>query len=892
MHTSTRTASTATPASTVKLTPSALAEALAGQLRLPVEQLPPDANLLRLGLDSMHLMAWLNRLRRQGFNVTLSQLYEQPTLQGWCALLQAPAPAPEATPAAHPLPRMRDGQPFALTAVQHAYFVGRSSEQPLGGVGCHLYQEFDGHGLTAQALEPAIEQLIERHPMLKTRFLANGSQQWQAHSRWPGLKVHDLREHTAAARQQQLAHLREQLGHRRLRVEDGETFDFQLCLLPEGQHRLLVNIDLLVADAASFNQLFEELIALIARQPLPAAPDDYDFCAYLAQMQHHDAPRIEHARAWWLERLDTLPLAPLLPLAQEPERIEQVRISRRRGQLDASQWQRFKEHAGQHGVTPTMALATLFSAVLGRWSGQQQLLLNLTLFDRQPLHPAVAGMIADFTNILPLPVQCSGHAFADLALANQRSFAQVYEHSAWSGVHVLRELKKHQRHPHGAPIVFTSNLGRPLYGEATADTLGEPAWGISQTPQVWIDHLAFEHHDQVILQWDSNTALFPAGLTDTLFDVYMEQVLALVNDPHAWTHPLPELMPQAQREVRQQVNATARPLPEGLLHSGIFAQAQHTPHATALIQGERQLSFAQLADQANRVAGALQALGVDPGDTVAVSMSKDIGQVIAVLGILQAGAIYVPVPPDQPLARRLGIYRGAGVKCILTSADEPTEAQVQPHLDWQQAVLAPPLPQAMAVDPQQPAYIIYTSGSTGEPKGVVISHQSALNTCVDISERHQVTAQDRVLALSALHFDLSVYDIFGVLGAGASIVLVSEQQRRDPSLWCELIKRHQISLWNSVPALFDMLLTYSEGFDLPAPASLRVVMVSGDWIGLDLPGRYHAYRAEGQFVAMGGATEAAIWSNTCTVAQVHAQWRSIPYGQPLANQAKSGDGDN
>ncbi|MEF9898131.1 MAG: amino acid adenylation domain-containing protein [Pseudomonas sp.] len=884
MHTSTRTASTAHPASTEKLTAQGLAEALARQLRLPVEQLSPDDNLLRLGLDSMHLMAWLNRLRRQGFKLTLSQLYEQPTLQGWSALLQASAITKPSPLAAHTLPRMSDGQPFALTAVQHAYFVGRSSEQPLGGVGCHLYQEFDGQGLTPQKLEPAIEQLIERHPMLKTRFLADGSQQWQAHSHWPGLKVHDLRPLQEAAREQAQLDLREQLGHRRLRVEEGETFDFQLCLLPEGRHRLLVNIDLLVADAASFNQLFEELIALIARQPLPAVPDDYDFCAYLAQLQQHDQPRIEPARTWWLERLPSLPLAPLLPLAQEPERIEQVCISRRRGQLDAQQWQRFKAHAGQHGVTPTMALATLFSAVLGRWSGQQQLLLNLTLFDRQPLHGAVAGMIADFTNILPLPVQCSGQTFAELAVANQRSFAEVYEHSAWSGVHVLRELKKHQRHPHGAPVVFTSNLGRPLYGEASVDTLGEPAWGISQTPQVWIDHLAFEHHDQVILQWDSNNQLFPAGLTDTLFEAYLEQVLALADDPQSWTRPLPELMPQAQRDVRRQVNATAKPLPAGLLHEGIFAQAQVAPDAIALIQGPRQLRFAQLADQANRLAGALQGKGVGPGDTVAVSMLKDIGQVIAVLGILQAGAIYVPVPPDQPLARRLGIYRGAGVKCVITNADEPAETEVQPRLDWQQAVLADPLPSPVQVEPQQPAYIIYTSGSTGEPKGVVISHQSALNTCVDISQRHHVTPQDRVLALSALHFDLSVYDIFGVLGSGASVVLVDEQQRRDPSLWCALIKQHHITLWNSVPALFDMLLTYSEGFELPAPAALRVVMLSGDWIGLDLPGRYHTYRADGQFIAMGGATEAAIWSNTCTVTQVEPQWRSIPYGQPLANQ--------
>ncbi|MCV4267105.1 non-ribosomal peptide synthetase [Pseudomonas capsici] len=886
MYTSTRKASTKHATALAAFNPATLVDELAKQLRLPVDQLPGDANLLRLGLDSMHLMAWLNRFRRQGFKVTLSDLYEHPTLDGWQALLGTAAVNDNTqSVASQPLPRMSDGQPFPLTAVQHAYLVGRSSEQPLGGVGCHLYQEFDGQGLTPQVLEPAIYQLIERHPMLKTRFLPNGLQQWQPHSSWPGLKVHDLRRHDEDSRQQSLLQLREQLSHRRLQVETGETFDFQLCLLPEGKHRLLVNIDLLVCDAASFNQLFEELIALIGEQPLPPSSSDYDFCSYLAQVERNDQARIEQAKAWWMARLDDLPLAPILPLAQEPERIEQVRISRRRGQLDAGQWQIFKVHAGHHGVTPTMALATLFSAVLGRWSGQRKLLLNLTLFDRQPLHPAVSDMIADFTNILPLPVECHGQTFAELALANQRTFAEVHEHSAWSGVEVLRELKKHQRHPHGAPLVFTSNLGRPLYGEAEETSIGELGWGISQTPQVWIDHLAFEHRGQIMLQWDSNNDLFPKGLTDTLFEVYFEQVLALIADPTGWSRPLPELMPAIQREVRAQVNATAQPVPAGLLHEAVFAQAEETPDAIALIQGERQLSFAQMIDQASRLAGSLQARGVGAGDTVAVSMFKDIGQIIAVLGILKAGAIYVPVPPDQPLARRLGIYKGAGVKCVLTSADEPRESEIDNRLDWQQAILGEPLLEQVPVDEQQPAYIIYTSGSTGEPKGVVISHRSALNTCMDISQRHEVGTDDRVLALSALHFDLSVYDIFGVLGSGASIVLVNEQQRRDPALWCELIVKHGITLWNSVPALFDMLLTYSEGFELDSPAHLRVVMLSGDWIGLDLPERYHQYRTDGQFVAMGGATEAAIWSNTCTVARVEPHWRSIPYGTPLANQS-------
>ncbi|MFD2404647.1 amino acid adenylation domain-containing protein [Azorhizophilus paspali] len=328
------------------------------------------------------------------------------------------------------------------------------------------------------------------------------------------------------------------------------------------------------------------------------------------------------------------------------------------------------------------------------------------------------------------------------------------------------------------------------------------------------------------------------------------------------------------------------PALEGLLHEGFWQQARTQPNAVALLHDERRLTYAELALQARCCAGALVAQGVQPGDRVAISMSKGIGQVVAVLGILYAGAVYVPVSPDQPLERKRAICQGAGSKLVLVCRDAGLNDTVEDvtSLPWQEAIEHVPLAEPVPVDAREPAYIIYTSGSTGMPKGVIISHRGALNTCVELNRRYAVSINDRVLALSALHFDLSVYDIFGLLSAGGALVLVDECQRRNPACWCKVIEQHGVTIWNTVPALLDMLLTYSEGFELQAPTRLRTVMLSGDWIGLDLPGRYRAFRPDGQFVAMGGATEASIWSNVFDVESVPPQWHSIPYGYPLARQ--------
>ncbi|HAF2163783.1 TPA: AMP-binding protein, partial [Salmonella enterica] len=163
------------------------------------------------------------------------------------------------------------------------------------------------------------------------------------------------------------------------------------------------------------------------------------------------------------------------------------------------------------------------------------------------------------------------------------------------------------------------------------------------------------------------------------------------------------------------------------------------------------------------------------------------------------------------------------------------------------------------VDPESEAYIIFTSGSTGEPKGVMVSHAAAVNTLEDINRRFGVTAQDRLLAVSALDFDLSVYDIFGILGAGASLVLIDETTRRDATAWLKSIKQHGVTIWNSVPVLLEMLLNVAEGREmLPG---LRLALISGDWIGLNLPGWLKRIAPECRFAALGGATEAAVWSN-------------------------------
>lgn len=310
-----------------------------------------------------------------------------------------------------------------------------------------------------------------------------------------------------------------------------------------------------------------------------------------------------------------------------------------------------------------------------------------------------------------------------------------------------------------------------------------------------------------------------------------------------------------------------------------------TPDRPAVIDSEGQLTYAELVKRAAAVAGVLKELGCREQDRVAIAMEKSAHQVTAVLGTLFAGAVYVPIDPRQPLPRRQAMVEQADIRYMLSLSTVAAE--------WPEGV------QSVAVDqvvPQQtplilpdqnpdlPAYIIYTSGSTGQPKGVVVSHRAAANTIADINRRFAINENDRVLGLAQLSFDLSVYDIFGPLAVGGALVLPQADRQTDPSHWVELVLAHEVTVWDSVPAMMQMLVTYLDGIPEVCLSSLRLALLSGDWIPLTLPDQMAKRLPFAQTVSMGGATEAAIWSIYHLYKGLLPNWRSIPYGRPLANQ--------
>jgi amino acid adenylation domain-containing protein len=839
--------------------------------------------------------------RRFGTEAGLRDLYDEPTVAGLARVIaNSRPPVPESDGAvprpATPPPAADEAhayEPFPLTSVQRAYLVGRDKAIELGGVSAHGYFEIDCGPADLSRLEDAWNRVVAQHPMLRAVISPDGTQRVNAQMPRYQIRVHDLCSADPAAVNEHVTRTRDTLSHQVLPAETGPLFDIVATRYSSDRVLLHVSLDGLIMDARSLAVVFGDWVRFYRDPGLAPAAQRWGFRDYVLALQRHaDSPEYARSRDYWRERLASLPPSPDLPRAgQEPDSGDgRHRFVQLTHAVPAERWTRIRDAAAAHGVSPSAALLACFADVLSRWSGSSHFCVNLTLFNRLPLHPDVGRLVGDFTalSLLEVDFRPAG-SFAERARRIQRQLFTDLDQAGYSGADVLRDLARERGQQPGAqmPVVFTSALGVADGPEGWGfDQLGDLVYGSAQTSQVLLDHVVYELNGELTLVWNAVADAFPPGLVSDMLAAYTAAVARLAQS-RAWTAEALVLLPTAQRSARLAVNATAAESgsPE-LLHEGFVRRALGDPAAVAIITEDGEITYGRLLELAAVVRAELLALGLQPGDRVAVTLPKGWRQVAALLGTSLAGGAYVPVEPAMPADRRVAMARDAGCRLALTIQalasgpgwPEGIRLACLPDRPDQLPVPVPGSPGAGPAVPGGLAYIIYTSGSTGRPKGVMLTHGAVVNTLRDVNRRFAVGPRDRVLAVSEISFDLSVFDVFGVLGAGGAIVLPNPERKLDPAHWNDLMLRYDVTIWNSVPALAELLP------EAGPPGALRLAMLSGDWIPLPLPGRLRARWPRLRVVGLGGATECAIWSVQHEIGEIDPAWPSIPYGRPLANQ--------
>lgn len=780
-------------------------------------------------------------------------------------------------------------EPFVPPDLQQSFLIG-SREGFEYYVRPHQYIEFDFEDLDAERFAEALNRALrrQRHNLV----VARDDMRVQTVRDPADLPVDiiDLRHLPREQAEEHMLRLRRTLCRQEPPHDRWPWLEPRICRYGGNRARLLYNNNNLFADAPSGTALVTDALHYYEHpdQPLPDIEVSFRDCV-LALAELEESPLGQASKAYWCDRMADWPEAPDLPLVPGTEHRGRSMLSRRDFTLPADVFAPLRARAEARGLTLSNALLAAHAEVIAYWSGSRHFLLNNMISHRPlPLHPQMAQVLGNFASLYPLEVDWRHQeSFARRAVRLQKRVMDDIAHTYWSGSKVLQTLNQVRRTPGRATCPFA--VGSALF----VGPVNRPYHSMLETPQTLLDTEFWELRDGTLwIVWDVIEAMFPEGLIDDMFAGYRELLTRLAASDEAWECEAFDLLPRAQAELRAELNRSDRPVPAGLLHDALPVRAAQDGDRPAVVTAGTALDYRELHRRAEHVAESLRGAGVVPGDMVAVVLPKGADQPVAVLGALTAGAAYVPMDPGWPAERVRFLLADAGVSAVLTSAElrGRLSAQGGPPVLAVDGTPAkrPAAPRATSRatagrHPGDLAYVIYTSGSTGTPKGVMLDHRGPLNTVTDINERFGIGPEDVVFGVSSLCFDLSVYDVFGTLAAGATLVMPTAKEP-DPASWLELVRSRGVTVWNSVPAIMQLFAEAAATAGATFPA-LRTVLLSGDWIPVTLPDAIRAVAPNARVISLGGATEASIWSICHPVDRQDPDWVSIPYGRPLSGQS-------
>ena len=758
--------------------------------------------------------------------------------------------------------------PFPLTDMQMSYYFGRNTSYEMGGVATHSYTEIETN-IDVQLFNCALNKAIARHNMLRCIILPSGEQKVLEHVPEYKVKEIDLTAFDKKEQKNMLEKVRMELSHQVLDPEKWPLFEFVLLKISDNKQILAISRDLLIADASSMDIFGNDVVFYYNNPEKELPPLQYTFKEYIeeytALKKTHE---YEEDKQFWQDKIEKFPLAPVLPTIQDPSSVVKPHFDRVEQIYDNEFWSKLKNVASLHGVTPTAIFATLYGKVLSEYSNQKHIPLNLTVYNRYPFNEEVETLIGDFTSNMLLDIDfIEPNLWEQIALVQDNLWDNV-EHRLYEGVEFVRDLIQYNSldgKKANMPYILTSILSDESE-ENGWQTFGDVKTGITQTSQVYIDFQLTILNGELWAFWDYVSDIFDRNMIHNMFASVMRTLEALVNAEYNETQLL-----NTNVDIINQYNNTKYNFKESNITKVFYSSAYQFGNRIAIRHDQEQITYNELNSASNKVASYLRGKGIGAGDHILIEAAREIGSIVNILGVLKAGAAYVPVDPSYPEERKCYIYDNAKARMSLEPDFYKTdEVQMLDGEDHPVYNL-----------PSDEAYIIYTSGSTGNPKGVVITHEAAMNTIADINERFHITEKDRFIGLSSMCFDLSVYDIFGALLSGATLVMVNDQ--RDADEIAELLEKEEITVWNSVPAIMEMTLSNLEG--RRAGDALRLVLLSGDWIAKALPDRIMETFDKAEVISLGGATEASIWSIYYPVPRNDTvDCSTVPYGMPLRNQ--------
>ena len=751
--------------------------------------------------------------------------------------------------------------------------------------------------LEISRLRHALQTLLDRHPILRTTYsLCDEEPVQQIHDR----QVVDFQMVDASSWDEEA--LNAQIlteSDRPFDLEQGPVLRIHLFTRTPDDHILLLTMHHIAGDMWSFDILLSELQVLYASTTAASLPQSLPYTAYVQwQSDLLTSSSGEELWQYWQTQLAGELPALNLPTDKPRPPIQTYSGASYSVELTAAIISTLRSFVAAEKSTLYTVLLSVFQVLLYRYSNQADLVVGVPIAGR--IGDRFNQTIGYFSNPLPIRVTVSGDStFQSVLSQTRRAILDAKANQSYPFPRLVQQLNP-DRDPSRSPVFqvsFTSQKQRwcrtPLKSE-TPLQMQPYLLGHQRGAAFDLDLVVMEAEADLQICCQYNTDLFEAATITRMMGHYQTLLSNLLAHPEQKIAQLQLLTTAEQYQLLMQWNQTQTDYPQNwTIHQLIEAQVEQAPQAIAVIFETEHLTYQQLNDRANQLAHYLQTLGGGPNQRVGICVERSLDMAVGFLGILKAGAAYVPLDPAYPSERLIFMLEDAQPLVLLTQErllNSLPAHQIQViclDADWPKIAQQSPDNPAVAITAEHLAYVMYTSGSTGKPKGVMIPHRGLVNHNLAIAQLFEISANDRILQSASISFDIAVEEIFPTWIRGGTLILRTENMLTSTSTFLQFVEKAQITILDLPTALWHEIVNgmLVSGYQLPR--CLRLLVVGGEKASKDVYSNWWSLVGNRcRWINTYGPTETTV-SATFYEPAAHPERQfsqtEIPIGRPLAN---------
>ncbi|MFZ6028535.1 MAG: amino acid adenylation domain-containing protein [Chloroflexota bacterium] len=800
-----------------------------------------------------------------------------------------------------PITKVPRGRQLPVSFSQEQLLL-RSELEPGGFHGFPMVLRLKGE-LHAEALEASLNEIVRRHEILRTCYIssADGYAQDIQPFQPVSFKVQDLSGLPTREREERAHFWIEQEASREIDLAAGPILWACLLRLAPEEHILAIFILHLAYDGWSMRPLFKELAVLYDTfqegkgSPLTDLPIQYaDYASWQRQWLQSEAHNEQ--LDYWRKELEGFSMLEL-PIDYPRPRLRNYRGTIQRWSLSGDLSEALRLLSRQAGVTLYMTLLAAFSALLYRYTGQNDILIGTPSSSRS--NPELEDLIGYFVNMLVLRTQPDGdQSFLAYLQHIRHTVLDAFMHQDLPYDILVAKLQPERdlsRNPFYQVVFnFVEDLKKPLvFKELSASIVDfekeAEAGPRTETGTAFMDLTLqiFDNESGIEAILTGDAELFAPATIARIAEHFQILLTSIAATPELRISAVPLMSETEQRLILKEWNQSSRmEFKSGYIHEGIAAWAERQPQATAVVCGQQSITYQALNEKANQLARALQSLGVGPEIPVCLWVERSVDMVVGMLGILKSGGVYVPFDPAYPSDRLAFLLTDADPLVVLTQKHlseqlPPVKAHIVYLDDWEPFAQYSPQDFTNQADPDNLAYVIYTSGSTGQPKGVQVSHRNVQHHFETIRPVLHFGPSDTWSAFHTYAFDYSIWEIWGSLYSGSKVIIVPQAAVQSPQLFYELLRDERVTMLSLTPTTLRQLLDYVDAHGNPADLSLRLIICGAEAFPRDLVARLRPWKVEvGNYY---GPTETTVWASGNLLNLEETPPENLPIGWPLPN---------